>query len=88
VNTAVRGGLQIFPSSTTPSRQTHAVDAVAQRVDVINFRLTHRGNAEFKFRHAGTGERSGDPNFFCARKRHPRCLLAVSQRGVNEMYTA
>ena len=34
---------------------------------------------------AGERERGGDADFFRARKRHARRLLAVAQRGVNEM---
>ena len=85
VNTATCSGLQVFTRAATPRRQPHAVDTVADGIDVINFRLAHRRNAEFKFQHAGTGKRGGNADFFRARERHARRLLAVAQRGVNEM---
>ena len=88
VNPAARGCLQIFARPATPRRQPHAVDAVADGVDVVNFSLSHRGNAKFQFRHAGAGKRGGNAYFFRARKRHARRLLAVTQRGVNEMNAA
>ena len=83
VDPATCGRLQIAARSAAPCRQPHAVDAVADGVDVVNFRLAHRGDAGLQFRLTGAAT-----EIICFKLLSPESLRVVEKLGMDRQRVA
>ena len=82
---AARGGqVEVALPGPAPYRQPARQPQRGDGPDVGDFLVAHGGSAHLEFLHAGVGEQPGDGQFFRPGEGHPRRLLAVAKRGIDE----